>query len=229
MLSNAKRMAGVFMAPRRTFTLLRGEIRHEDWLIPILIITAVGIIGGLLLFPDALEYSAREQLQHIEDIDWATRLRHARLTGLHSAYSIPIGRTLLIFLVAFIYWGLVFLFRGRITYQQTLTVISYSFLVEILEAIITVPFAIADKVTSVQIQLELFVPEPLKGNVFFDYLLSISVFDIWKFSLLGLGLIIVGKIQSKTAQYCFFLFLLVLCLSSTGMKSGPSIRYTWSE
>ena len=209
-------MVGIFIAPRRTFTALRAETQYEDWLVPMLVVIIVGMIGGHLLFPDALEKSVFEQLQQFKNLDkknWSMYLTNARLTGSNSAYANPIITAILIFLVAVFYWGIVrFLFRGNITYKQVLAVINYSFLVQVPEAIITVPLAMAKEVTRVQIRLELLIPESLEGIAFFDHLALISVFEMWKYSLLGLGLIMVGGNSIENSEVLFIHFLPRQCL-----------------
>ena len=128
--------------------------------------------------------------------------------------------------MAVIWWGIIpVIFRSNVTYKKVLAVTSYSFLIQVLEAVITVPFAMDAKLTRVQIRLGSLVPESLDGVLFFDYLSVISVFDLWKYAIMGFGLIIVGGIESKIAKYC----LIVLCLSSAlgaaGHEWGPSIRF----
>lgn len=224
-----KRMIGVFITPGRTFTALRAETQNEDWWVPILAVTFVALAQGYLLFPDALEKSVYDQLQHIENIDkknWPLHLHNARLTGLNSAYTTSLGRAIGIFLTAVIWWGILrVIFRSNVTYKIVLAVTSYSFLIQVLEAVITVPFAMDAKLTQVQIRLGSLVPESLDGVLFFDYLSLISVFDLWKYAVMGFGLIIVGGIESKIAKYCLFVLCLLSALGAAGQEWGPSIRF----
>lgn len=223
------RMIGVFITPRRAFTALRAETRHNDWWVPILIVTIVAFIQGSLLFPDALEKSVSDQIQHIENIDkknWSLYLDNARLTGLNAAYTTSIAGAIGIFLLAVIYWGIIrVIFRSEVTYRRVLAVISYSFLIQVLEAVVTVPLAMDAKLNRVQIRLGSLVPESLDGVLFFDYLSLISVFDLWKYALMGFGLIIVSGIESRIAKYCLFVLCLSCALGAAGQDWGPSIRF----
>ena len=223
----AKRMIGVFISPGKTFAALRAETRHEDWWVPILAVTVVALIQGLLLFPDALEKSVSDQIQHIESIDrenWSLYLDKARLTGLNAAYTTSIAEAIIIFLLAVIYWGIIrVIFRSKVTYKKVLAVASCSFLVQVLEAVVAVPLAMEARLTRVQIRLGSLVPESLDGILFFDYLSLISVFDLWKYALIGFGLIIVSEIESKTAKYCLFILCLICVLGAAGQEWGPSM------
>ena len=225
----SKRMIGIFITPGRTFTALRAETRHGDWWVPILVVTIVALIQGSLLFPDALEKSVSDQLQHIENIDkkdWPLHLHNARLTGLYSAYTTSMGGAVGISLIAVIYWGTIHvIFRTKVTYKRVLAVISLSSLIQVLEAVVTVPLAMDAKLTRVQIRLGSLVPESLDGVPFFDYLSLISVFDIWKYALMGFGLIIVGGIESKIAKYCLIVLCLLSALGAASQEWGPSIRF----
>ena len=224
-----KRMIGVFITPRRTFTALRAETQNEDWWVPILAVTFVALAQGYLLFPDALEKSVYDQLQHIENIDkknWPLHLHNARLTGLNSAYTISIAEAIGIFLVAVIYWGIIrVIFRSKVTYKKVLAVASCSFLIQVLEAVVTVPLAMEARLTRVQIRLGSWVPESLNGVPFFDYLSLISLFDLWKYGLMGFGLIIVSGIESKMAKYCLFVLCLLSALRAAGQAWGPSMGF----
>lgn len=225
----AKRMIGVFISPGKNFAALRAETRHEDWWGPILIVTIVAFLQGSLLFPDALEKSVSDQLQHIENIDrksWSLYLDNARLTGLNAAYTTSIAGAIGIFLIAVVYWGIIrIIFRSCVAYKKVLAVASYSFLIQVLEAVVTVPLAMDARLTRVQIRLGSLAPESLDGVLFFDYLSLISVFDLWKYALMGFGLVVVSEIESKTAKYCLFVLCLLCALGATGQEWGPSIRF----
>lgn len=224
-----KRMMGVFISPGRAFAALRAETRHEDWWVPILLVTVVAFLQGSLLFPDALEKSVSDQIQQIESIDrknWSLYLDNARLTGLNSAYTTSIAGAIGILLIAVIFWGIIRVtFRSKVTYKKVLAVTSCSFLVQVLEAVVTVPLAMEARLTRVQIRLGSLVPESLDGVLFFDYLSLISVFDLWKYGLMGFGLIIVSGIESKIAKYCLFILCLLCALGVAGQAWGPSIRF----
>lgn len=225
----AKRMIGILITPKRAFTALRAETRHEDWWVPILVVTIVVFIQGSLLYPDALEKSVYDQLQYIENIDkenWPLHLHNARLTGLNAAYTTSTAGAIIIFLVAVIYWGIIrVIFRSKVTYKKVLAVASCSFLIQALEAVVTVPLAMEARLTRVQIRLGSLVPESLDGILFFDYLSLISVFDLWKYALMGFGLIVVSEIESKTAKYFLFILCLICALGAAGQEWGPSIRF----
>ncbi|MCE2439439.1 MAG: YIP1 family protein [Candidatus Latescibacteria bacterium] len=227
-MSIGVRMVGVFLKPKRTFAALQAQTQHKDWWVPMLVLFAISLVGGCLLYPDALEKSIYNQLQHYEKLtekDWPDYLKNARETGLWSASTMPIGKVIGIFICAGLYWGIVVLIlRGGITYKKTLAVVNYSFLVEVFQAVVSVPLAMAKEVTRVQIRLELLIPESLEGIAFFDHLALISVFEMWKYSVLGLGLIIVGNVHSRVAKYCLFALCLLGAWSSSVQEWGPSMR-----
>ena len=227
-MSIGVRMVGVFLKPKRTFAALQAQTQHKDWWVPMLVLFAISLVGGCLLYPDALEKSIYDQLQQFEKLtekEWPYYLNNARETGLNSALTMPIGKVIGIFISAGILWGIVLLIlRGDITYKKTLAVLNYSFLVEVSEAVVTVPLAMAKEVTRVQIRLELLIPESLEGIAFFDHLALISVFELWKYSLLGLGLMMVGEVQSRVAKYSLFALCLFCVWSNSVQEWGPSMR-----
>ncbi len=153
-------------------------------------------------------------------------LDNARLTGLNSAYTTSIAGAIGIFLVAVIYWVIIrVIFRSNVTYKMVLAVTSCSFLIQVLEAVVTIPLAMDARLTRVQIRLGSLVPESLDGVLFFDFLSLISVFDLWKYALMGFGLVIVSGIESKIAKYCLFVLCLASALGVAGQEWGPSIRF----
>ena len=145
------RMVGALFSPGRTFAAVNAHAEHRDWYLPMIVIAIVGMFSAYLLMSTAKTagmQAVQEQLAKDESLTEEQRglaLESAqRMMGLGAVVLPSIGTAVMIFVQAAIFLALSnFVFGGDGTYKKTLAVVSYSSLVAIPAAVITVLLTMA--------------------------------------------------------------------------------------
>ena len=218
------RMVGTLFSPGRTFASVNKQVEHQDWLIPLIVIAIVGMLSAYLIMPMAQtgEMEAmREQLQ--KDEQQAQVLKVGSIIGILVA---AIGTVATLFIQAAIFLALAnFVLGGDGTYKKTLAVVSYSSLVGIPDAIVTVPLMLIKGSMKVQVGLSLLLPGSMEGGFLFHSLSMLNLFSIWQFSLIAIGLGAVADIRTRRAAYGVFglWIVYVLITAATQNLSGSMI------
>ena len=225
------RMIGALISPGRTFAAINAHVDHRDWYLPMIIIVVVGMISAYQLMPAAQTAgmeAVQEQLAKDESLteeERALALESAeRMMGLGAVILPSIGTAVTIFVQAVIFFALAnFVFGGDGTYKKTLAVVSYSSLVVIPAAIVTVLLAAAWDSPSVQPGLDLLVPESMKGSFAGHFLSMITVFAIWKYLLVSVGLGAVAGIRTKLAGMGVFGLWILYVLAAAFVRTAATV------
>ena len=212
------RMVGTLFSPGRTFASVNQQVEHKDWLIPLIVMAIVGMLSAYLIMPIALagEMEAmREQIQ--EDEALAQALKVGNIASIPGA---AIAAAAMLFVQAAIFLALAnFILGGDGTYKKTLAVVSYSSLVGIPAAIITVPLMLIKGSVKVQVGLSLLLPGSMEGGFLFHLLSMLNLFSIWQFSLIAIGLGAVADIRTRRAAYGVFGLWIVYVLIAAAVQS----------
>ena len=112
-----------------------------------------------------------------------------------------------------------FVLNGKITYKKTLSVVSYSALVDLPAAIVALPVVLAKGPAKVQVGLGLLLPRSMEGSYLFDFLSMINLFSIWQLGLIAIGLGIIAGIQTRRAAYGVFGLWIVYILVAAALQS----------
>ena len=166
------RMIGALISPGRTFAAVNARVDHRDWYLPMIIIVVVGMISAYQLMPAAQTAGMEAMQERLAQDESLTEEQRAlalesaqRVMGLGAVVLPSIGTAVTIFVQGLIFFALAnFVFGGDGTYKKILAVVSYSSLVVIPAAIVTLLLAAAWDSPSVQPGLGLLVPESMKGS-----------------------------------------------------------------
>lgn len=197
-----KRMVGVFGSPGATFEAVRARVSVADWLVPLIVAMIVIGVSMYMLMPimdDEMNAALKDAGEHAQTI--------GRVSTVIGAVF---GVAIMLFVSAAILLGLARLvLGGETTYRHVLAVSSYSSLVYIPTAIVTVPLAIAKESIEVQVGLGLLLPDSMAESFLAYFLNELNVFSVWQCALTAIGLGIVSGISTKkTAIGVFVLFIL---------------------
>ncbi len=225
------RMVGALLSPGRMFAAVNAHVEHRDWYIPMIVIAVVGMFSAYLLMPTAQTaamQAVQEQLAKDESLTEEQRalaLENAqRMMGLGAVVLPSIGTAVTIFVQAAIFLALAnFVFGGDGTYKKTLAVVSYSSLVAIPAAIVTVLLGMAWDSTTVQVGLGLFVPASMKGTYTYHFLSMITVFAVWKYLLIAVGLGAVAGIRTKLAGLGIFGLWILYVLAAAAARTAATM------
>jgi hypothetical protein len=225
------RMVGALLSPGRTFASVNARTDHRDWYLPMIVIAIVGMFSAYLLMPAAQTagmQAMQEQFAKDESLTEEQRsmaLENAqRVMGIGAVVLPPIGTAVTIFVQAAIFLALAnFVFGGDGTYKKMLAVVSYSSLVAVPAAIVALLLGMAWDAPTVQLGLGLLAPESMKGSYIHHFLSMVTVFAVWKYLLVSVGLGVVAGIRTKLAFSGIFGLWVLYLLAAAGARTVATV------
>ena len=227
-----RRMLGVFFSPGETFASVGRQAGHLDWLVPLIVVALVSIISLRLTMPIVQAETLGKMRQRIieqkpdlsEEKMQETMEKVQGVTETAAFINAPVGAAAWLFVQAAVLLALVnFVLGGRGAYKKVLAVTGYSSLIAVPAAIVTVPLMLARGTMHVQVGLGLLLPASLEGSFLFHFLTYITLFSIWQYSLVSIGVGAVSGIGTKRAAWgvfvLFFAFILIVA-SIQGFVGG---------
>ena len=205
-----KRMVGVFVSPGATFEAVRARVSVADWLVPLILVMIVGTVSVYMLTPlmDEMNAALKDAGEHAQAIGRVS-------TVIGAAFGVAI----MLFVIAAILLGLARLvLGGETTYRHVLAVSSYSSLVNIPSAIVTIPLMIAKESMEVQVGLGLLLPDSMAESFLAYFLNTLSVFSVWQYALTAIGLGIVSGISTKKAAIGVFVLFILYALGAAALQ-----------
>lgn len=205
-----KRMVGVFVSPGATFEAVRARVSVADWLVPLILVMLVSAVSMYMLTPlmDEMNAALKDAGEHAQTIGRVS-------TVISAIFAVAI----MLFVIAAILLGLARLvLGGETTYRHVLAVSSYSSLVGIPSAIVTVPLMIAKESMEVQVGLGLLLPDSMAESFLAYFLNALSVFSVWQCALTAIGLGIVSGISTKKAAIGVFVLFILYALGSAALQ-----------
>ena len=206
-----KRMVGVFVSPGATFEAVRARVSVADWLVPLILVMIVGTVSVYMLTPlmdEEMNEALKDAGEHAQAIGRVS-------TVIGAAFSVAI----MLFVIAAILLGLARLvLGGETTYRHVLAVSSYSSLVNIPSAIVTIPLMIAKESMEVQVGLGLLLPDSMAESFLAYFLNTLSVFSVWQYALTAIGLGIVSGISTKKAAIGVFVLFILYALGAAALQ-----------
>ena len=165
-LSLFARMQRVFYAPSTAFAAVRGQESAHDWLLPVLLVCAVGV-GCYNLTLDL----GAEALQA------------------HGWMVVPVG----LFFSLVVVGGVLLMlarsvFQAEVSYRQMLVVKAYALLVVAVEWVMRVVLVLATGDIEAHLGLGLFLSEEAAATFGGRILTALNPFDLWQIGIMGIGL-----------------------------------------
>ncbi len=217
------RMVGTFISPGRTFASLNQQVGHWDWLIPLIVMAIVAMISAYIIMPITQTGARDATPEHVQKDATLSEEQQARVQeSMEKAGSIavvvlaPIGAAASLFVQAAIFLALAnFILGGSGNYKKTITVASYSTLVGIPGAIVTLPLMLAKGSLNVQVGPGLLLPTSMEGSYIYHVLTMVNLFSIWQYSLVVIGLGIIADVPTKrTACGVFGLWIVYVLIAA---------------
>ncbi len=204
------RVAGIFYAPVATFQSLARRFSWADWALPL----AIGVLSSLVMFlvlasqfdiaaqmranleptgmsPADIERTVERQVAFMQG-----PLRFVFMGGQAVVYAVILA------LLSLLFWGGTSAFGGSITYGKTLAVVSYSWLVRILEGVLLYVVVQGrepirpDRIPSVLVtNPAFFLSVDQADSVMYALASSLNLFTLWTLGLVALGLSVVGRLS----------------------------------
>ncbi|MCY4604540.1 MAG: YIP1 family protein [Gemmatimonadetes bacterium] len=183
-LSLFERIQRVFYAPRTAFAAVRGQESTHDWLLPALLVCAVGI-GAHNLTLDVGAPAVQEQL---ESLDEAER-QQAEAFQEHGWMVIPVG----LFFSLVVVGGVLLMlarsvFQAEVSYRQMLVVKAYAMLVVAVEWAVRAVLVLTTGDIGAHLGLGLFLSEEAAATFGGRILTALNPFDLWQIGIMGVGL-----------------------------------------
>ncbi len=206
--SPLRRIWGVFMAPRATFSGIAQSIHIRDIAIPLLVLLALSAGSQQLLRPLAMDTQVQNILQR-EDI--SEEQREAILDSMDKARSRmagPLG--VVLGMATTVAWyailtGIVmffgtFILGGQGTFRISWVMVLYASMVGLLEMAVKIPLMLQLQTLQVETGLALLLPGSLDGTLFYRFFHRLDFFAMWKIFLVAMGMALVYRVPEKRAR-----------------------------
>ena len=182
-LSLFARIQRVFYAPSTAFAAVRGQESAHDWLLPALLVCAVGV-GSYNLTLDI----GAPAVQQLEGLDEAER-QQAEAFQEHGWMVVPVG----LFFSLVVVGGVLLMlarsaFQAEVSYRQMLVVKAYALLVVGVEWVVRVVLVLATGDIGAHLGLGLFLSEEAAATFGGRILAALNPFDLWQIGIMGVGL-----------------------------------------
>lgn len=185
------KLANIFASPGKTFQELD---RRPTWIAPLIITILVTVIATQIAFPIIMNAQLEnirsnpnippERLQAIE-----TQLsQNAQTQRIITVVSQVIGTPIVFLILAGIFYlmGTVIL-GGDSTYKKVLSVLSWSYCILIISAIVSTALIIAKGNMNVSLSLALLLPADAIGTRFYTFMSKFDFFIIWFLAVFAIG------------------------------------------
>lgn len=199
------RMVGTFSSPGRSFASLNQQVEHRDWLIPLIVTAVVAMVSAFVIMPiaqtdalDAVSEYAQKDATLSDEQQAQVQESMEKVGSIAVVVSAPIGMAASLFIQAAIFLALAnLIFGGSGNYKKTLAVVSYSSLVGIPGAIVTLPLMLAKGSLNAQVGPGLLLPLSMEGSYIYNVLTMINLFSIWQYALVAIGLGMIAGVPTK--------------------------------
>ncbi len=220
-LSLFTRIQRVFYAPRTAFAAVRGQESAHDWLLPALLVCAVGI-GAYHLTLDV----GAPAVQQLEGLDEAERQRLEAFQA-HGWMVIPVGLFSSLVVVGGVLLALArSVFQAEVSYRQMLVVKAYAALVVAVEWAVRAVLVLTTGDLEAHLGLGLFLSEEAAATFGGRVLVALNPFDLWQIGIMGVGLSALADAPVRRATLALgllWLFWLVggVAIETIGQNAPP--------
>ena len=224
-LSLFARIQRVFYAPRTAFAAVRGQESAHDWLLPVLLVCAVGV-GSYNLTLDLRASAVQEQLGSLDE---AERQQAEALQALqaHGWLEVPMSRFFSLVVVGGVLLMLArSAFQAEVSYRQMLVVKAYAMLVVAVELTMWTVLVLATGDIGAQLGLGLFLSEEAAATFGGRMLTALNPFDLWQIGIMGVGLSVLADAPVRKATLSLGLLWLLwligwIFIETIGQSAPP--------
>jgi adenosyl cobinamide kinase/adenosyl cobinamide phosphate guanylyltransferase len=228
--STLGRLGGIIVSPVET---LQSIVRRPDWIIPLLLLIAVGAATSLASSRHVdVESSVRAQMERQEQKMSEAQIEQtvaiATTVQKFSAAVTVVFIPLVILVVAAVLFGAFKAFGGESGFVQVFSVVVYSWIPEIIKWVISAVLIVnrgtvtAEEATTLVRSNLGFLSGP-DNPVLFSFLTSLDLFSLWGLALLVVGLALANRFSyARSAAIIVPLWLLVI-LGKLGLAALQAI------
>ena len=229
-LSLFARMQHVFYAPRMAFAAVRGQESAHDWLLPVLLVCAVGLGAYHFTLDVVTDLEGPAVQQHLEGMDEAEQQRYkesAAMMRAHGWMMIPVGLFASLVVVGGVLLALArSVFQAEVSYRQMLVVKAYAALVVAIEWMVRAVLVLATGDITVHLGLGLFLSEGAAATFGGRVLTALNPFDLWQVGIMSVGLSVLADApvrKATLALVALWLFWLVggVAIEIIGQSAVP--------
>ncbi|MFQ5868578.1 MAG: Yip1 family protein [Candidatus Zixiibacteriota bacterium] len=194
-IGQLSRIGNLFFDPVRTFRSL--DIK-PSWLWAFIIVAVVALISSQLLY----SLTIKEQLARISSLPNISAEQLEVIKGrmmnptnrIISIVATPIGVLLMLLVVSgVLYFVFSILLGGNSSFKRVLSVYTYSSLIAIPSAIVTIPLAFAKGTAKISLSPALLLSAEKAETFLGGFLSQFSFFALWQYILVSVGLSLVYK------------------------------------
>ena len=229
-LSLFARMQRVFYAPHTAFAAVRGQESAHDWLLPALLVCAVGLGAYHLTLDAVTDLEGPAVQQHLEGMDEAEQQRYkesAAMMRAHGWMMIPVGLFASLVVVGGVLLGLArSVFQAEVSYRQMLVVKAYAALVVAIEWAMRAVLVLATGDIGAHLGLGLLLSEETAATFGGRLLTALNPFDLWQVGIMGVGLSVLADAPVRKATLTLGLLWLLwifggLFIETIGQSAPP--------
>ena len=168
-LKLSERLQLVFYAPRAAFAAVRERETATDWLVPALLVCAIGLGAHYLTLEAMTDLNSPAVIEDLEGLDEAGRQRYqesALMLRAHGWMMVPVGYFTSLVLVG---WVLMVmgraLFQAEVSYRQALVIKAYAALVISVEWALRGGLVLMTGDPGIQLGLGVLLPEGAEASL----------------------------------------------------------------
>ena len=211
-LSLFARIQRVFYAPRTAFAAVRGQETAHDWLLPALLVCAVGLGAYHLTLDVVTDLEGPAVQQHLEDMDEAEQQRYqesAAMMRAHGWMMIPVGLFASLVVVGGVLLALArSVLQAEVSYRQMLVVKAYAALVVAVEWAVRAVLVLATGDIGAHLGLGPLLSEEAAATFGGRVLTALNPFDLWQVGIMGVGLSVLADAPVRKATLALALLWL---------------------
>jgi len=226
-LSLLARLLRVFYDPRRSFAAVAGRESAHDWLLPVLLACAVGLVAHQLTLDLQADLESPEVQEQMENMSEEEREQYAQGMQMLRTYGwmmVPLGLFTSLVVVAVVALLLVRnLFDADATFRQMLVVKAYASMVLVPEWVVRTLLMLARGSTDVHTGPGAFVPEEMARTFTGRLLIAVNLFDLWQIWVIGIGIaVLAGASHKKAVLSLLVLWLLWIAGGAIAEGAAPA-------
>lgn len=195
-----ERLLRVLYDPRTSFAAVYQRETMQDWLIPAVLASLVGVAVYFITLPIMFDLDSPELQKQLQALSEEHRQPYLQSMRDYSWIGVLVG----VFFTLVIVGGVLMvlarsLFKSDVTYQQMLIVKGYASLVLIPQWIFRTVLVMINDSMVVYTGLGAFVPRDMLQTFEGRVLVGIDCFDFWQTWVLGIGLAAMAGVPTKRA------------------------------
>ena len=222
-LTLSERLQLVFYAPRAAFDAVREQETALDWLVPALLVCAVGLGAHYLTLGAVTDLDSPALIEHLEELDEAGRQRYQESVAMlktHGWMMVPVGYFTSLVLVG---WVLMMmgrsLFQAEVSYRQALVIKAYAASVIGVEWVLRSGLILMTGDPGIQLGLSVLLPASAATSFGGQVLMAINPFDLWQIGIMGVGLSALVGVESRKTTAVILVLWLVWLVGGVGIES----------